>query len=237
MIVPSLRFVHASERSAVRFRTPSDPWLLLLRMLRREPLRDCALAARVEQLCREHAHCWRDRLLTPLVTVRLVLLQVLHGNTAITHLRQLSGLCFAPSSFWEALLLPAGEITDVPPADAAEAKVVEDLGDGRALLPRGPGSGAGTSVAAVAATRAFSVAVTLGSSRKTSAPRRPLAVDIFITTYNEEEELVRIFSQEVRGFLDKMDAADLVQQIVSGLVIEMKTETPRPTASGSTSAT
>lgn len=39
-----------------------------------------------------------------------------------------------------------------------------------------------------------------------------------------KEELVRIFSQEVRGFLDKMDAADLVQEIVSGLVIEMKTE-------------
>jgi hypothetical protein len=39
-----------------------------------------------------------------------------------------------------------------------------------------------------------------------------------------KEELVRIFGAEVRGFLDKMDAADLVQEIVSGLVIEMKTE-------------
>ena len=39
-----------------------------------------------------------------------------------------------------------------------------------------------------------------------------------------KEELIRIFSHEVRGFLDKMDAVDLVQQIVSGLVIEMKTE-------------
>ena len=39
-----------------------------------------------------------------------------------------------------------------------------------------------------------------------------------------KEELMRIFSHEVRGFLDKMDAVDLVQQIVSGLVIEMKTE-------------
>lgn len=39
-----------------------------------------------------------------------------------------------------------------------------------------------------------------------------------------KEELVRMISQEVRGFLDKMDAADLVQEIVSGLVIEMKTE-------------
>lgn len=39
-----------------------------------------------------------------------------------------------------------------------------------------------------------------------------------------KEELVRMISAEVRGFLDKMDAAELVQEIVSGLVIEMKTE-------------
>lgn len=39
-----------------------------------------------------------------------------------------------------------------------------------------------------------------------------------------KDELVRMISHEVRGFLDKMDAADLVQEIVSGLVIEMKTE-------------
>ena len=32
VIVPSLRFVRASERTAVRLRTPSDPWLLLLRI-------------------------------------------------------------------------------------------------------------------------------------------------------------------------------------------------------------
>lgn len=63
-----------------------------LARLRREPLADCALAGRVEQLCRDHAHGWRERLLTPAVTVRLMLLQVLHGNTAITHLRQLSGV-------------------------------------------------------------------------------------------------------------------------------------------------
>ena len=39
-----------------------------------------------------------------------------------------------------------------------------------------------------------------------------------------KEELARLIAHEVRGFLDKMDAADLVQEIVSGLVIEMKTE-------------
>jgi hypothetical protein len=42
--------------------------------------------------------------------------------------------------------------------------------------------------------------------------------------HGTKEELVRMISAEVRSFLDKMDAADLVQEIVSGLVIEMKTE-------------
>ncbi len=74
----------------------------VLARLRREPLEDCALASRVEQLCQAHAHTWRDRLLTPVVTVRLMLLQVLHGNAAITHLRQLCGVGFAPASYCEA---------------------------------------------------------------------------------------------------------------------------------------
>jgi hypothetical protein len=74
----------------------------VLARLRREPLEDCALAERVGQLCAEHAHVWRDRLLTPFVTVRLMLMQVLFGNTAITHLRQLGGVDFVASSYCEA---------------------------------------------------------------------------------------------------------------------------------------
>src|SRR5687768_16416530 len=75
----------------------------VLARLRREPLaEDCALARQIDQLCHDENHPWRDRLLTPLVTVRLVLLQILHGNTEITHLRQLSGLAFAASSLCEA---------------------------------------------------------------------------------------------------------------------------------------
>jgi len=45
---------------------------------------------------------WRQRLLSPLITLRLFILQVLFGNTSITHLRQLSGIDFAPSSYCEA---------------------------------------------------------------------------------------------------------------------------------------
>lgn len=45
---------------------------------------------------------WRERLLTPVVMVRLFLVQVLFGNTSITHLRQLSGIDFAPASYCQA---------------------------------------------------------------------------------------------------------------------------------------
>ena len=45
---------------------------------------------------------WRERLLTPVVMVRLFLLQILFANTSITHLRQLSGIDFAPASYCQA---------------------------------------------------------------------------------------------------------------------------------------
>jgi hypothetical protein len=75
----------------------------VLARLRREPLGDdLPIASHVNQLCRECDHLWRDRLLPPLVTLRLFLLQVLHGNTSIAHLRQLAGLEFAPGSYCDA---------------------------------------------------------------------------------------------------------------------------------------
>jgi hypothetical protein len=73
-----------------------------LTRLRREPLADFPLGKQLEQLCDQCQYAWRDRLLTPLVTLRLFLLQILHGNTSITHLRQLSGVGFSPGSYCEA---------------------------------------------------------------------------------------------------------------------------------------
>jgi len=70
-----------------------------LARVRCEPLADLPIAQVFEQHCLRCGHAWRDRLFTPLVTLRLFLLQILHGNTSITHLRQLSGLCFAPASY------------------------------------------------------------------------------------------------------------------------------------------
>lgn len=56
----------------------------------------------INQICREQNHLFRERLLTPLVTLHLFFLQILHCNTAIAHLRQLAGFQFSLSSYCEA---------------------------------------------------------------------------------------------------------------------------------------
>lgn len=73
-----------------------------LARLRREPFADLPIAEHLQQACQVGALRWRERLLPPLVTLKLFVLQVLHGNTSIAHLRQLSGIVFAPSSYCEA---------------------------------------------------------------------------------------------------------------------------------------
>ena len=45
---------------------------------------------------------WRDRVLTPVTTVQLFLLQMLHGNTACSHLPHLSGLRFSAAAYCQA---------------------------------------------------------------------------------------------------------------------------------------
>lgn len=50
-------------------------------------------------VCREIGYTtWRDRVLTPVTTIQLFLLQVLHGNTACTHLPHLSGIRFTAAA-------------------------------------------------------------------------------------------------------------------------------------------
>ena len=39
----------------------------------------------IEQACEEEKYSWRDRMLNPVTTVYLFLLQILHGNTACSH--------------------------------------------------------------------------------------------------------------------------------------------------------
>ena len=53
----------------------------------------------VDELAVRAGHQWRDRKLTPCVTIWLFILQVLHGNTAMTNLRHLSGLAIEAASY------------------------------------------------------------------------------------------------------------------------------------------
>jgi len=60
-------------------------------------------------LCRAMDYHWRERQLDPVTTVHLFLVQILHGNTACTHLPHLSGQRFTASAFCQARTrLPLG---------------------------------------------------------------------------------------------------------------------------------
>jgi hypothetical protein len=59
-------------------------------------------AATIEQLCRDLGHVWRDRILTPVVTVHAFLLQVLHGNVACDHVPHLLGGQFSGEAYGQA---------------------------------------------------------------------------------------------------------------------------------------
>ena len=57
----------------------------------------------IHAACQEVGYTsWRDRLLNPVTTVQLFLLQILHGNTACRHLPHLSGLRFSASAYCQA---------------------------------------------------------------------------------------------------------------------------------------
>jgi hypothetical protein len=65
-------------------------------------LTDAVPEERIRRLCQEVGHRWRDRDLGPVVTTHLFLRQVLHGNTAVAHVRRLSGLDFTEAAYCQA---------------------------------------------------------------------------------------------------------------------------------------
>jgi hypothetical protein len=58
--------------------------------------------AMLTKLCREVGHQWRERLLDPVTTIHLFILQVLHGNTACAHVPRLAGKSFTGSAYCQA---------------------------------------------------------------------------------------------------------------------------------------
>ncbi len=53
----------------------------------------------IEEACRQEGYTWRKRLLDPVVTVYLFLLQILHGNTACSHVVQFGRWTFSDSAY------------------------------------------------------------------------------------------------------------------------------------------
>jgi hypothetical protein len=58
--------------------------------------------AAVHDACRRAGHPWRDCLLTPVAILRWFVVQVLNGNTALTHVSLLAGRSFTDSAFCQA---------------------------------------------------------------------------------------------------------------------------------------
>jgi len=112
-----------------------------LARLARSPGDDLVLESSFVQLCVENGHVWRERLLGPAITLRLFLLQILHGNTAITHLGHLSGIGFTAASYCEARIrLPLAALQSLlkttweSAASLVPGKVSLALATGRRVL-------------------------------------------------------------------------------------------------------
>jgi hypothetical protein len=59
-------------------------------------------AYEIERVCREAGLCWRDRILNPAQTIQLFVLQILHGNTALNHVRFFTPRGFTASAYCQA---------------------------------------------------------------------------------------------------------------------------------------
>lgn len=76
----------------------------------------------IERAARDAGHRWRERQLGPVQTVHLFVLQVIHSNTAIRHLRHLAGHAVNAAAYCEARKrLPLGVLRSLVRDSAAAA--------------------------------------------------------------------------------------------------------------------
>jgi len=94
-----------------------------------------SLPVDVDQLARQAGHDWRDRKLTPAVTIGLFILQILHGNVAITALNHLGAISMQASSYCAARMrLPMRVFTQLFDAVSRAASEQTLLGSSVGLL-------------------------------------------------------------------------------------------------------
>lgn len=59
-------------------------------------------AETIHAICKDLGYRWRDRLLNPVSTVHVFMMQILHGNTACTALPRLAGVAFSAAAYCDA---------------------------------------------------------------------------------------------------------------------------------------
>jgi len=74
----------------------------VLARIKSEPLELLGGAEKVNECFAAAGHLWRDCVLNPANTIALFMLQILNGNTSITHLRFLSAIPCPPASYCDA---------------------------------------------------------------------------------------------------------------------------------------
>src|SRR6516164_10237322 len=67
-----------------------------------QDLADELSADAIERACKEEKYSWRQRVLNPVTTVYLFLLQILHGNTACSHVVHFGRWNFTDSAYCQA---------------------------------------------------------------------------------------------------------------------------------------
>ena len=75
--------------------------LPILERLRQDQSEHLAPEA-IEAACRHEGYTWRRRLLDPVMTIYLFLLQILHGNTACSHVVHFGRWTFTDSAYCQA---------------------------------------------------------------------------------------------------------------------------------------
>jgi hypothetical protein len=68
----------------------------------RQDLAACLTPEAITAAARQAGHSWRKRVLDPVATLYLFLMQVLHGNTAVAHVVQFGGWSFTDSAYCQA---------------------------------------------------------------------------------------------------------------------------------------
>jgi hypothetical protein len=85
----------------------------------------------IERACRDCGMAWIESMLNPVVTIQLFLLQILHGNTACTHVPRLARMAFTAAGYCKARMRVKLEVLELLVQRCAESVQGETLDAGR----------------------------------------------------------------------------------------------------------